>query len=78
MQGSAGNALLRRSEGEFRTFRHQRDRLVQPVHLAPFQTRSAIGKVELAHVSGSADRGRAAAMELCNVGKKGDLLALES
>ena len=69
-RGEARNALLRREVGEFGSSRHQRDRLVEPVHLAPFPTPDAIGKVALAHVRASADRERAAAMEVYGLGKK--------
>ena len=72
-RGEARNALLRREVGEFGSSRHQRDRLVEPVHLAPFPTPDAIGKVALAHVRASADRERAAAMEVYGLGKKYDL-----
>eukprot|EP00966_Prymnesium_polylepis_P033833 786458-Prymnesium_polylepis.1 len=43
LSGAVGSALLRRSEGQFRSFRYQRDRLVEPVHLAPLRGRDAIG-----------------------------------
>ena len=71
--GESRNALLRREVGDIGSSRHQRDRLVEPVHLAPFPTPDAIGKVALAHVRASADRERAAAMEVYGLGKKYDV-----
>ena len=73
MPGTARNALLRHSEGRRGTFRYQRDRLVEPVHLAPFPTRAAIGKHKLDHVRVSCHARAAAAMGVYGLEKKNDL-----
>ena len=44
VHGSARNALAGRSDGQRRTFRYRRDRLIEPVQMAPFPAAGAIGK----------------------------------
>jgi hypothetical protein len=44
VHGSARNALVGRSDGQRRTFRYRRDRLIEPVQMAPFPAAGAIGK----------------------------------
>ena len=58
--GSARNALGRRSDGQWRTFRYRRDRLVEPVQMAPFPAVGAIMKARNLSRKGVDSRGMAA------------------
>ena len=58
--GSARNALGRRSDGQWRTFRYRRDRLIEPVQMAPFPAVGAIMKARNLSRKGVDSRGMAA------------------
>ena len=60
LPGSARNALGRRSDGQWRTFRYRRDRLVEPVQMAPFPAVGAIMKARNLSRKGVDSRGMAA------------------
>ena len=73
LQGAAGSALLRRSEGGCGSSRHRRDRLIEPDLWAPFPGRDAIGKGETEPREGRLTWATPAAMDVCGLGQKYDL-----
>ena len=73
LQGAAGSALLRRSEGGCGSSRHRRDRLIEPDLWAPFPGRDAIGKGETEPREGRLTWATPAAMDVCGLGQKYDV-----
>jgi len=73
LQGAAGNALLRRSAVQCRTFRYERDRLVEPVHPVPLRRQDALGKFGFGPTGVAAPVGEPTAMEAFRFQKNRDV-----